>query len=223
MPRSTWSTLIAASLLMSLWHPANASSDPPPGLEGRRLFTAYCQLCHGPDGKGDGPLAVKRDIDPPDLTFTVRSQSDTSLRKIISGTGRNNTTGRVRHEILSDTMPAWQDVFDDTQMDALIAYLRLLSTSKHDLMGKVDDGFRVYQRYCQTCHGEDGSGDGVMTKLMAMEPMDHTNAVVMDRISNDEMIQSILNGKGSYMPAWEGILSRDEVEALVSYIRLLAQ
>jgi len=35
------------------------------------------------------------------------------------------------------------------------------------------------------------------------------------------MIRAIKNGKGNYMPAWKGIISNDEVEALVSYIRLL--
>ncbi len=30
------------------------------------------------------------------------------------------------------------------------------------------------------------------------------------------------DGKGRYMPAWRGILSQSDVEALVSYIRLLS-
>ncbi len=157
------------------------------------------------------------------LKLVVRSRSDTVLRKIISGEGRQTITGRDRHNIISDTMPAWEDVFDDAQIDALIAYLRFLGTSKHELMGDPENGFRIYQRYCQACHGEDGGGDGIMTQLMAMEPMDHTNPVVMNRLSNDELVRSILDGAGESMPAWEGILSRAEVEALVSYIRLVAQ
>ncbi len=223
MARLAWSTLIAGALLMSLARPVDAAPEPPPAFEGRRLFTSYCQLCHGPEGKGDGPLAVKRNMHPADLTVTVRSRSDTVLRKIISGDGRQTITGRDRHNIISDSMPAWEDVFDATQMDALIAYLRFLTTSKHELMGEPENGFRIYQRYCQACHGEDGSGDGIMTQLIAMEPMDHTNPVVMNRLSNDELIRSILDGAGEYMPTWKGILSQAEVEALVSYIRLLAQ
>ncbi|MBW2421985.1 MAG: cytochrome c, partial [Deltaproteobacteria bacterium] len=35
--------------------------------------------------------------------------------------------------------------------------------------------------------------------------------------------RSIKNGKGNYMPAWKDIISQDEIEALVSYIRLLGQ
>jgi mono/diheme cytochrome c family protein len=35
-------------------------------------------------------------------------------------------------------------------------------------------------------------------------------------------MSSILDGTGRYMPAWKGILSQSDVEALVSYIRLLS-
>ena len=64
---------------------------------------------------------------------------------------------------------------------------------------------------------------GDMTKLMGIRPMDHTNPIETDPLSNEELISSILDGKGSYMPAWRGILSQQDAEALVSYIRLLSQ
>ena len=41
-------------------------------------------------------------------------------------------------------------------------------------------------------------------------------------LDNEELVESILDGKGRYMPAWRGILSQGDVEALVSYIRLLS-
>jgi len=46
---------------------------------------------------------------------------------------------------------------------------------------------------------------------------------VTNRLDNEELALSILDGKGTYMPAWRGILSQADVEALVSYIRLLSQ
>jgi cbb3-type cytochrome c oxidase subunit III len=199
------------------------SADPPPAYEGMRLFASYCQLCHGPGGKGDGPLARKMNIKPADLTTTVRSRSDTILKKIISGEGRQTITGRDRHNLISDAMPEWKDILSDSQIEALIAYLRFLGTSKHSLMGDPETGFRLYQRYCQVCHGEDGSGDGIMTRLIKMQPADHSNPLVMDPLDNNRLVNSILHGAGDYMPAWEGILSQTEVEALVSYIRLLSQ
>jgi cytochrome c oxidase cbb3-type subunit 3 len=88
-------------------------------------------------------------------------------------------------------------------------------------MGNPEKGRALYGRYCRACHGDEGEGDGVMTSLVDMRPMDHTNPLRMNEISNLEMVRSIKNGKGNYMPAWKGIISDDEVEALVSYIRLL--
>ena len=198
------------------------AADPPAAYEGRRLYVSYCQLCHGVDGKGEGPLAKAMDIRPADLTTTVRSRSDTILTKIITGEGRQTITGRDRHNLLSEAMPEWKDVFDESQVEALIAYLRFLSRTEHELMGDPELGMRLYQRYCQVCHGETGDGDGIMTQLMGIMPMDHTNPNEANSLDNAEIVKSILDGKGRYMPAWRGVLTQADVEALVSYIRLLS-
>ncbi len=199
-----------------------AFATPPPAYEGRRLYVSYCQLCHGLAGKGDGPLAKAMKINPADLTITVRSRSDTILKKIITGDGRQTITGRDRHNLLSETMPEWRNVFDDSQVQALIAYLRFLGRSKHELMGDPEVGMRLYGKYCQVCHGTEGDGEGIMTKLMGIMPMDHTNTNETGRLANQELVNSILDGKGRFMPAWRDILSQADVEALVSYIRLLS-
>lgn len=167
-------------------------------------------------------MAKEMKIEPADLTTTIRSRSNTILKKIITGEGRQTITGRDRHNLLSDAMPKWKGVFSDSQVEALIAYLRFLGNSKHSLMGDPVKGQELYKQYCQVCHGEEGDGDGIMTKLMKIEPRDHTNPNEMDSLSNEELLDRILDGQGKYMPAWEGILSRSEVEALVSYIRLLS-
>ncbi|MFK5895297.1 MAG: c-type cytochrome [Pseudomonadota bacterium] len=200
-----------------------AVANPPPAYEGRRLFVSYCLLCHGVDGKGDGPLSKVMKITPADLTTTVRARSDTILTKIISGNGRQTITGRDRHNILSDAMPKWKDVFNAEQIKALIAYLRFLTNSKYALMGDPEVGMKIYQKYCTVCHGEEGEGDGIMTELMGIGPMDHTNSNETNRLNNQQLVKSILDGQGRYMPAWRGIISQSDIEALVSYIRLLSQ
>jgi mono/diheme cytochrome c family protein len=178
------------------------SANPPPAFEGRKLYVSYCQLCHGTDGKGDGPLSKAMKISPADLTTTVRSRSDTILTRIITGEGRQTITGRDRHNLLSESMPEWKDVFTAPQVKALIAYLRFLSRAKHDLMGDSELGMQTYQKYCQVCH---------------------TNPNETNSLDNEELVKSILDGKGRFMPAWRGILSQSDVEGLVSYIRLLSQ
>lgn len=198
-------------------------ANMPAAYEGRKLYTSYCQLCHGPAGKGDGPLAKAMKISPADLTTTVRSRGDIILTKIITGEGRQTITGRDRHNLLSEAMPEWKDVFSASQVQALIAYLRFLGRSRHELMGDPEVGMQLYQKYCHVCHGVDGDGEGIMTELMGISPMDHTNPNETGNLSNEALSKSILDGKGRFMPAWRGILSQSDVEALVSYIRLLSQ
>ncbi|MCB1775206.1 MAG: c-type cytochrome [Gammaproteobacteria bacterium] len=209
----------AAMLLLAL---ASANAAPS-AYEGRGLYVSYCLVCHGTGGKGDGPLAQKMAIEPANLTTTVRSRSDTILKKIITGQGRQTITGRDRHNLLSDAMPKWHEVFSEEQLDSLIAYLRFLTRKQHDLMGDPRVGEQLYQAYCQSCHGEEGDGNGIMTDLLRINPMDHTNPNVTNALSNEQLLDAILNGKGRYMPGWKGILDQKDAEALVSYIRLLSQ
>lgn len=179
--------------------PSQSFANPPPAYEGRRLYVSYCQLCHGTEGKGDGALAKSMQINPADLTTTVRSRSDTILTKIITGDGKQTITGRDRHNILSQAMPEWKDVFNDKQVKALIAYLRFLGSAKHQLMGDPKVGYNLYQQYCQVCHGVEGDGDGIMTQLMGIMPMDHTNPNETNSLNNQELAKSILDGKGRFM------------------------
>ncbi len=197
-------------------------AEVPQAYEGLKLYVSYCQLCHGAGGKGDGPLAKSMKITPADLTTTVRSRSDTILTKIISGEGRQTITGRDRHNLISDTMPEWKNIFTQDQVKSLIAYLRFFGKSKHKLLGDPKKGMEIYEKYCQVCHGEEGEGDGPMTNLMGISPMDHSNPNETDMLSNEVLMNSIKKGRGRYMPAWEGVISNGDIEALVSYIRLLA-
>ncbi len=197
--------------------------DPTTAYDGQRLFVSHCLICHGADGKGGGPLARNLELDMIDLTLTVRARSETMLRTIISGDGGPIVTGRDRHNLLTDAMPNWGEVLSDPQIDALIAYMRFLGTAKHELLGDPEKGALLYGKYCAVCHGEEGYGDGPMTELINLEPADHTNSNTMNRLSNEDLIAFIVEGNDEYMPAWDGILDQEEVEALVSYIRLLSQ
>lgn len=49
-------------------------NEMPQAEEGRRLFVENCALCHGPSGRGDGPVAEGLKPPPADLTrITARN------------------------------------------------------------------------------------------------------------------------------------------------------
>lgn len=218
--------IILAILLLTIIdvNVPEASASPPTAFEGRRLFVSYCLLCHRVDGKGYGPLAKKMQISPADLTTTVRSRSDTIFKKIITGESRQTITA-VTVIIFSAMLcrnGRMYSMFNDSQIDALIAYLRFLGSSKHGLMELPEFGMQIYQKFCQVCHGDEGGGDGIMTKLMKIRPMDHSSPDETNTLDNGELVRSILDGKERFMQAWRSILSQSDVEAPVRYIRLLS-
>lgn len=209
--------LLALLLLVTI----KAAASPSPAFEGRKLYLSHCMVCHGIDGKGKGPLADKLDIKPEDLTSFVPTKTDIKLQNII--TGDNRGSDRSAHTEISKFMPKWKTILDSSQLDSLTAYLRYLSSTTHSLPGDPELGYTIYQQYCSICHGKTGDGNGALSKLIGINPIDHTNPRKTEAMSNDKLAQSILNGKGNYMPGWRGILSRQEIDALVSYIRLLSQ
>jgi mono/diheme cytochrome c family protein len=58
-------------------------------IQGPALYTAYCAVCHGKDGKGGGPLAKSLKVAPPDLTRIAMRNGGrfpmARIRRIISG------------------------------------------------------------------------------------------------------------------------------------------
>jgi polyvinyl alcohol dehydrogenase (cytochrome) len=67
-------------------------------------------------------------------------------------------------------------------------------------------GADVYRQSCATCHGADGEG-GNAPPLVGVD----------DRLTVDESIEIVRQGSGP-MPAWEGTLSPEVIDAVVDYI-----
>ncbi len=59
---------IGGATTNALKNPVKAS--PESIAAGKQTFTKYCAFCHGPEAKGDGPMAPK-DTHPPNLTDTT--------------------------------------------------------------------------------------------------------------------------------------------------------
>ncbi|MBZ5572099.1 MAG: cytochrome c [Acidobacteriia bacterium] len=49
---------------------------------GQQMYSAYCAVCHGNDGKGGGPAAEALKVPPPDLTVLARKNGG---KKVLKG------------------------------------------------------------------------------------------------------------------------------------------
>ena len=87
------------------------------------------------------------------------------------------------------------------------------------------DTAQVYRFYCAQCHGLTGKGDGAnVTEDFATDPRDFTNKSEMEKLSNADITNVILDGgpsvsKSALMPPWSKTLTEAEVDGLVQHLR----
>jgi len=86
----------------------------------------------------------------------------------------------------------------------------------------------IYLRYCATCHGENGDGNGYNSKFLPKKPATHADEIFMSGRPDDTLFDGIFAGgailyKSHFMPAWGQTLSRSEIRQLVTYMRSLCR
>jgi mono/diheme cytochrome c family protein len=84
----------------------------------------------------------------------------------------------------------------------------------------AEQGKKVAQINCASCHGAGGKGDGAAAAALNPKPADWTSARVQDE-SDGEIFWKISTGRGA-MPPWKHLPESDRW-AVVSYIRSLKQ
>jgi cytochrome c6 len=82
----------------------------------------------------------------------------------------------------------------------------------------ADDAAATYKTKCATCHGPDGKGTAVGTKMGA-----HDFASPEVKAETDAQLTDVITkGKGK-MPSYSGKLKDTDIKDLVTYIRGLAK
>ena len=83
------------------------------------LYAERCMNCHGLAGRGDGPLAARLPIRPPDFRETVERKSNNQIRRIIAeGKG---------------TMPAFEPALRAAEITDMLQMVRFLSREGRDI------------------------------------------------------------------------------------------
>jgi mono/diheme cytochrome c family protein len=86
----------------------------------------------------------------------------------------------------------------------------------------------LYQRWCSSCHGRDGGGDGPDAGYLPIRPAVHRDGTNMGARSDDALFDAIAGGgvvmgKSARMPAFGATLSPAQIRSLVGYIRELCR
>jgi mono/diheme cytochrome c family protein len=209
-----------------------------------QIFRAYCLACHDADGRGQ---TVRKAM--PELSdFTdpkwQDSRSDAELKQsILEGKGKfmlpmkdklnpndaDKMVGYVRAfrggkqvveaEPHTLTVPPHPD--QPTLVIPMKELPKLAKPPAPSLSPEVAERTRVatglYRQYCLTCHGADGKG----LELRAAMPTipDFANRSWQATATNPQLAISILDGKGTLMPAFRGRVEEEQARDLVAYVR----
>lgn len=84
----------------------------------------------------------------------------------------------------------------------------------------IVDAPGLYAEYCSVCHGERGDGKSHAVQGMSPPPRDFTAPGERNRLSKEQMIDIVRNGKpGTAMAGWGSRLDEQQIAGLVDHIR----
>lgn len=216
---------------------AAAPAPTPAELRGEQAFLAYCAMCHGADGSGDGNLAGQLRS-----AGALVAHLDDAAR--IAGLGRDGVRNVIvkggAHTGRSNLMPAWGEQLEPGLLDDITSFVLRLPNRKQGVPsstvqkyleappGSAAEGRRLYVFNCSGCHGSYGKGDGFNGQVLRVKrhvrPRDLTDSTYFARKSDQQLFTTISlggghMGKSPYMPAWTVALNPAQIKDVVSYIR----
>lgn len=242
MKRNLWLLIVfPAVMLIILWF-VITSPNHTPVWKGREIALKYgCFNCHGFEGYGNVKNPGYRYSEVPSW------QGETAMMFILNEEELKEWILYGKPRRLKDVnyggvikMPAYENIISENELKNLISYLKAV-------MGliKIDNdaakaGYEVAKKSgCFGCHGPYGMGgmpnkgsfkgyipgwDGEDFKLL-VENEDELKEWILygeiNRLEKNIIAGKFLRRQVVKMPAYKDILSKDEINYLVSYIRWL--
>jgi len=170
---------------VSRWQPdpkVYADLTWPPGADlpgstpaGALIYAQRCAVCHGPDGRGNGPAAPSLIPRPRDFTLGQYKYKSTPADRPPSDADLITT---VRDGLAASAMPYFRDLLSESEIREVVAYLKSLSPAFAGPPPPVlavpsplpptpesrARGARLFTAQgCLACHGQGGRG-GVALK-----------------------------------------------------------
>jgi mono/diheme cytochrome c family protein len=108
--------------------------------------------------------------------------------------------------------------YTESEVSALLGYLQSFPQRP---WADINRGREVYDSLCAACHGLYGRGDGLAARSLSASPRDLIESADQQRMSDDELVRLISNGKGA-MPGAADVLTAHEVRALIPFLHNLS-
>ena len=100
----------------------------------------------------------------------------------------------------------------------------IVDSNKTDGGSLLAVGKEKYNLYCVACHGADGKAEGAAAAAMKPRPRNFTDKEWQASVDDARLVKVLKEGGASVglsssMAAWSGVLTDDEINAVVAYVR----
>jgi len=196
-----------------------AAAPSAANLTPLQVFRSYCVACHNVDGRG----AIVRPGMPDIPDFTVAAwhttKKDPELTKSILDGGK--------------FMPPMKDKLTASDAERMVKFIRAFKDGKQVVALESHEAGKpgapgsgtsprgaavVFREYCMVCHNTDGTGVPAMRAALPPLP-DFTKPAFHKEHTDTQLLVSILDGKGTLMPANRGRINDAQARELVAYVR----
>ena len=111
-------------------------------------------------------------------------------------------------------MPAYGDILEPEQIEAVTDYVLSLSGAEHDSTA-AEAGQEIFAENCAACHGENGEG------LRELGGPRLTDQIWLYGGSRDQIVSQIRQPKLGVMPGWKERLDPSTIKMLTVYVHSL--
>lgn len=173
------------------------------------LYHNFCSVCHG--DQGDGNSRAKGSLKPPPRDFTsFQSAQELTRERMIAAT-RNGVPGTA--------MVGWQSQLTEEEIVKVVDYVRD-TFMRPSVASDASRGRQIYARVCSVCHGDRGTGSMWASANLNPAPRDFASPGAKAELTRDRMLTALANGRpNTAMQGYAGRLSKQDMEAVVDYIR----
>lgn len=217
--------------------------------QGRRLFAQNCSVCHGDSGD-TAVWAQSGLTPPPRNFTDDKTRQELSLERMLFSVrfGRPETampawSGRLSEEEIVAVVHYIRDAFmfregekpvekgaqnggggavlSEEEKEGYLDPAAMQDPMPQNLKGDSEWGMRFYLANCSTCHGKNGDGRGPRSEFIEPKPRNFRHSASQHKYNRPRLFEMISKGAvRSEMPAWEKVLSPQEIANVGEYVFL---
>jgi mono/diheme cytochrome c family protein len=210
-----WGNVLTSEQMTALTNYTLELAKGTPIEMGQQLFGQNCTSCHGDLGEGGpNPTRAGDIIAPISTAEFLKTRDDFTLKAIISQGQPNFGMSPFG---ISNGGP-----LDDDEIDAIVAFMRSWEANPPvELPPEVAiaqaplSADEVFDNICAKCHGPNGEGGIGPSLIDPTFQSSTTDKAIFDSVK--------LGHPATPMIGWSDVLSDDQIQQVVAYIRELGQ